>query len=76
MKKSIILLLAIALIAAPALAYKQQDLDKLQFTKSCESCDLREANLELADLSRANLELADLRGSKLSEANLREADLS
>ena len=76
MKKSIIPLLAIALIAAPALAYKQQDLDKLKLTQSCEGCDLREANLELADLSRANLLEADLRGANLSGTNLSEADLS
>ena len=69
MKKSIIPLLAIALIAAPVLAYKQQDLDKLKLTKSCEGCDLREANLELADLSRANLLEADLRGADLRGAH-------
>ena len=76
MKKSIILSLAIALIAAPVLAYKQQDLDMFQLLNSCEKCDLSEADLSEADLSRANLVAIPLRKANLSRANLSRADLS
>ena len=70
MKKSIILSLAIALIAAPVLAYKQQDLDMFKSLNSCEKCDLSEANLW------GNLKEANLKEAYLSEANLFEADLT
>ena len=71
MKKSIILLLAIALFAAPALGYKQEDLDKLRDTYNCVKCDLRESNLTGVNLTGVNLYRADLR-----RADLRKADLS
>jgi uncharacterized protein YjbI with pentapeptide repeats len=80
MKKLIILLLAIALIAAPAFGVKQEDLDKLKATKTCERCflndaDLREANLSEVILNDANLSESSLIGVDLSKSSLTGADL-
>ena len=68
MKKSITLSLAVALLAAPALGHKQEDLEGLKSTKSCLKCDLtgadlRKANLSNADLTGAELNFADLTGT-------------
>ena len=71
MKKLIILSLATVLIAAPALGYKQADLDKLKSEKRCWECDFTQANLNGAKLSGH-----DLSGSDLSRADLSKADLS
>jgi hypothetical protein len=76
MKKSIILSMAITLIAAQAWAYKQQDLDMFKLLNSCEKCDLSEANLSKADLSGADLSGANLSGANLSVADLSGANLT
>ena len=81
MKRSIILSLAITLLAAPASGFKQENLDKLKATNACEMCDLRETYLREANLFRANLREANLfrtylREANLTGANLREANLS
>lgn len=58
----------------------QENLDKLQQTKSCKGCNLAGANLNRLELADADLEGADLSGAKvtlsnLSRANLRNANL-
>ena len=80
MKRSIILSLAITLLAAPASGFKQENLDKLKATNACEMCDLRETYLREANLFRtylreANLSNADLTGAELNFADLFRADL-
>ena len=45
MKKLMILSLAMALLASPAWEYKQEDLDKLAATNTCQECDLAGADL-------------------------------
>ena len=76
MKRSIILSLAIAFLAAPASGFKQENLDKLKATNACEMCDLRETYLREANLFRAKLTGANLVRTYLREANLTGADLS
>ena len=76
MMNSIILILAMTLIVAPALAYKQKDLEKLKATNSCESCDLTGADLVGVKLRDANLTGVDLRGAKLPKVKLRDANLT
>ena len=76
MKRSIILSLAITLLAAPASGFKQENLDKLKATNACEMCDLRETYLREANLFRANLREANLFRTYLREANLTGADLT
>ena len=85
MKTSMILSMAMALLASPSWGYKQEDLDKLAATNTCQECDLagadlhlaylREANLEKAILTKANLAGADLRGTVLTGAVLRDAKI-
>ena len=75
MKKSITLSLAAALIAAPALGYKQEDLEKLKSTMVCVDCDLKEAPLSGANLIQANLRSADLSKADLTGAVFRGAQL-
>ena len=85
MKTLMILSMAMALLASPSWGYKQEDLDKLAATNTCQECDLagadlhlaylREANLTKANLERANLERADLRGTVLTGAVLRDAKI-
>ena len=70
MKKLMILSLAMALLASPAWGYKQEDLDKLAATNTCQECDLAGA-----DLSHASLEKADLCGTVLTGAVLRDAKI-
>ena len=77
--------MAMALLASPSWGYKQEDLDKLAATNTCQECDLagadlhlaylREANLEKAILTKANLAGADLRGTVLTGAVLRDAKI-
>ena len=76
MKRSIILSLVIAFIAAPASGFKQENLDKLKATNACEMCDLRETYLREANLFRADLRKADLSDSDLTGADLRDSDLT
>ena len=80
MKTLMILSMAMALLASPSWGYKQEDLDKLAATNTCQECDLagadlhlaylREANLEKAILTKANLAGADLRGTVLGGCSL------
>ena len=72
--------MAMALLASPSWGYKQEDLDKLAATNTCQECDLAGADLYLADLREANLEKADLagadlRGTVLTGAVLRDAKI-
>ena len=73
MKRSIILSLVIAFIAAPASGFKQEDLDKLKATNSCEKCKLIGADLYNAKLEGANISEADLRKANLNNAKLKGA---
>ena len=73
--KSVLLSLAIPFLATQVLAYKQEDLDKLQATNKCIRCDLSGADLGGANLSDANLHFANLQGTNLKGANLNWADL-
>ena len=85
MKTLMILSMAMALLASPSWGYKQEDLDKLAATNTCQECNLagadlhlaylREANLEKAILTKANLAGADLRGTVLTGAVLRDAKI-
>ena len=85
MKTLMILSMAMALLASPSWGYKQEDLDKLAATNTCQECDLAGADLYLADLREANLEKAiptkanlagaDLRGTVLTGAVLRDAKI-
>ena len=75
-----LMILAMALLASPAWGYKQEDLDKLAATNTCQECDLAGADLHLAYLREANLEKAiltgaDLRGTVLTGAVLRDAKI-
>ena len=58
MKTLMILSMAMALLASPSWGYKQEDLDKLAATNTCQECDLAGA---------------DLRGTVLIDAVLRNA---
>ena len=62
--------MAMALLASSSWGYKQEDLDKLAATNTCQECDLAGA-----DLSHASLEKADLRGTVLTGAVLRDAKI-
>ena len=55
MKKSFALLLATALLMAPALGYKQEDLEKLEAINECTKCDLSEAFLSNVYFEGASL---------------------
>lgn len=70
------LLLAIVTLASPAYAFKQSDLDTLQLTKKCPSCDLSGVTLSSVDLSGAVLRDADLTGADLTGVNLTNASLA
>ena len=75
MKTLMILSMAMALLASPSWGYKQEDLDKLAATNTCQECDLAGADLAGADLSHASLGKADLRGTVLTGAVLRDAKI-
>ena len=60
MKTLMILSMAMALLASPSWGYKQEDLDKLAATNTCQECDLAGA---------------DLRGTVLTGAVLRDAKI-
>jgi uncharacterized protein YjbI with pentapeptide repeats len=85
MKRFFVLVAAVVLVlfgftTAPAYAFNQADLTKLQSTNQCKDCDLSEAalagtNLTGADLERANLAGADLTGANLAGADLEKANL-
>jgi len=85
MKRFFVLVVAVVLVlfglaTAPAYAFNQADLTKLQSTNQCKDCDLSEAaltntNLMGADLERANLAGADLTGANLAGADLEKANL-
>ena len=75
MKTLMILSMAMALLASPSWGYKQEDLDKLAATNTCQGCNLRGADLERVDLAEADLAGADLRGTVLTGAVLRDAKI-
>ena len=60
MKTLMILSMAMALLALPSQGYKQEDLDKLAATNTCQECDLAGA---------------DLRGTVLTGTVLRDAKI-
>ena len=76
MKTSMILSMAMALLASPSWGYKQEDLDKLAATNTCQECDLAGADLHLAYLREANLRGAVLIGAVLRDAKIDFADFT
>lgn len=80
MKRFFVLVVAVVVVlfglaTAPAYAFNQADLTKLQSTNQCKDCDLSEAALTNANLMGADLERANLKGAALTNANLGGADL-
>ena len=82
-----LVLVIVALWANGALAFNQEDVEKLRNTGSCQKCDLSKfqfpdkAKLNSADLTGANLfgaklTNANLFGAKLTGANLTNANLT
>ena len=76
MKTLMILSMAMALLASPSWGYKQEDLDKLAATNTCQECDLAGADLYLAYLREANLRGAVLIGAVLRDAKIDFADFT
>ena len=76
MKILMILSMAMALLASPSWGYKQEDLDKLAATNTCQECDLAGADLHLAYLREANLRGAVLIGAVLRDAKIDFADFT
>ena len=76
MKTLMILSMAMALLASPSWGYKQEDLDKLAATNTCQECDLAGADLHLAYLREANLRGAVLIGAVLRDAKIDFADFT
>ena len=68
MKTLMILPMAMALLASSAWGYKQEDLDKLTATNTCQ-----ESNLRGADLHEADLTGAVLRDAKIDFADFTKA---
>ena len=68
MKKLVLLPFTIVLLTTPVLAYKQEDLDKLAATNTCQECDLAGA-----DLSGTVLTGAVLRNAKIDFADFTKA---
>ena len=69
MKILMILSMAMALLASPSWGYKQEDLDKLAATNTCQECDLAGADLRGtvltgAVLSDAKIDFADFTKAK------------
>ena len=73
MKTLMILAMAMALLASPAWGYKQEDLDKLAATNTCQECDLAGANLAGADLRGTVLTGTVLRDAKIDFADFTKA---
>ena len=73
MKTLMTLSMAMALLASPSWGYKQEDLDKLAATNTCQECNLRGAGLERADLRAADLTGAVLRDAKIDFADFTKA---
>ena len=65
--------MAMALLASPSWGYKQEDLDKLAATNTCQECDLAGANLAGADLRGTVLTGAVLRNAKIDFADFTKA---
>ena len=65
--------MAMALLASPSWGYKQEDLDKLASTNTCQECDLAGAELHLADLRGTVLTGAVLRDAKIDFADFTKA---
>ena len=63
-----LMILAMALLASPAWGYKQEDLDKLAATNTCQECNLRGADLREADLTGAVLRDAKINFSDFTKA--------
>ena len=64
MKTLMILPMAMALLASSAWGYKQEDLDKLTATNTCQECNLRGADLTGAVLRDAKIDFADFTKAK------------
>ena len=73
MKTLMILSMAMALLASPSWGYKQEDLDKLAATNTCQECNLLGADLERVDLREADLTGAVLRDAKIDFADFTKA---
>ena len=65
--------MAMTLLASPSWGYKQEDLDKLAATNTCQECDLAGANLAGADLRGTVLTGAVLRNAKIDFADFTKA---
>ena len=64
MKTLMILSMAMALLASSSWGYKQEDLDKLAATNTCQECNLRETDLTGAVLRDAIIDFADFTKAK------------
>ena len=73
MRTLMILSMAMALLASPSWGYKQEDLDKLAATNTCQECDLAGAELAGADLRGTVLTGAVLRDAKIDFADFTKA---
>ena len=73
MKTLIILSMAMTLLASPSWGYKQEDLDKLAATNTCQECNLRGDDLKRADLQEADCTGAVLRDAKIDFADFTKA---
>lgn len=67
-----LVLVIVALWANGALAFNQEDVEKLRNTGSCQKCDL--SKFQFPD--KANLTNANLTGANLTGANLTGTDLT
>ena len=66
----------IYLIAFNSYAFDESHLNRLLQTKTCEYCDLSNADLRKKNLQKAKLTGSNLSGTNFSGTNLKEADLS
>ena len=73
MRTLMILSMAMALLASSSWGYKQEDLDKLAATNTCQECDLAGAELAGADLRGTVLTGAVLRDAKIDFADFTKA---
>src|SRR5260370_4758784 len=75
-KFPIAILIVAALAGVSCEAADQKQIQQLLETKSCEGCDLSEADLHGQNLFEAKLAGANLRDADLRDATLTSADLS
>ncbi|WP_052128968.1 pentapeptide repeat-containing protein [Neosynechococcus sphagnicola] len=76
LRTMLIILGAIAVGALPGRTFNPKDLQRLQSSKTCPDCDLRQVILVGSDLSRANLTGSNLADATITRVNLEAANLS